>query len=286
MTRAGLLRNVEQIEETEGRPRGTRIGTLFLAALGGGCVIFAVISQVRHKSAPPVRSFDPLSELVAQNKTTTAPHGTELAGSDVTFPSLLSDDGRTTTALAAVRPPPRAAKGAENVAVAGVSSAEHAAAPPPATDRLAVVPLPAKNGASSSPVVNRPRDTLTQMAKEASSVTTPPVDEGRAGSYQLQTSSFRSEEEAGLFATSLRRRGHRAYVENAQVLGRGNWFRVRIGPFKSKAEAASYRADFEKREHLVPFLIEPPKDKEPPKDRDAAKDKEPSKDKQLPAKSP
>jgi cell division septation protein DedD len=110
-------------------------------------------------------------------------------------------------------------------------------------------------------VVNRPRDALTQLAKEASSVTTPPVEAGRAGGYQLQTSSFRSEEEAGVFATALRRRGHRAYVEPAEVAGRGSWYRVRVGPFRSKAEAASYRAEFERREHLVPFLIEPPKDK-------------------------
>jgi cell division septation protein DedD len=50
-------------------------------------------------------------------------------------------------------------------------------------------------------------------------------------------------------------------VEPAQVMGRGSWYRVRVGPFRSKAEAASYRADFEKREHLVPFLVEPPKDR-------------------------
>jgi cell division septation protein DedD len=164
--------------------------------------------------------------------------------------------------LAAVRFA-RAAKAAETTAEVpgGSASADRPAAPPPATDRLSVVPLPAKNIVGSSPVVNRPRDVLTQLAKEASSVTTPPVEEGRAGGYQLQTSSFRSEEEAGLFATALRRRGHRAYVEQAQVMGRGSWYRVRVGPFRTKAEAASYRSDFEKREHLVPFLIEPPKDK-------------------------
>ena len=109
--------------------------------------------------------------------------------------------------------------------------------------------------------MGRPRDVLTQLAKEASSVTTPPVDEGRAGGYQLQASSFRSEAEATAFATALRQRGHRAYTEPAQVLGRGTWYRVRIGPFKSQHEAAVYRSDFEKREHLAPFIVEPPKDK-------------------------
>ena len=258
--RPGLLRNVEQIQETETRPRGSRAGTLLLAALGSACIVFAVVTHARRKAAPAARTFDPLSELVAQTKGAPAGQGTELGKGDVTFPSLLSDEGRTTTAEVPGGP---------------AGSADRPATPPPATDRLSVVPLPAKNIVGSSPVVNRPRDTLTQLAKEASSVTTPPVDEGRAGGYQLQTSSFRSEEEAGLFATALRRRGHRAYVEPAQVMGRGSWYRVRVGPFRTKTEAASYRADFEKREHLVPFLIEPPKDKGPAKGIDPQPSKVP-----------
>ena len=257
--KSGLLRNVEQIQETEAKPKVSRAGTLLLAVLGTACVIFAAVTHARRKPVPAARTFDPLSELVAQAKTPAASGpGAELGGADVTFPGMLSDEGRTTTALAAVRGTPPLNKTGE---ASTDRPALPTAAPPPPTDRLAVVPLPAKNVVGSSQVVNRPRDALTQLAKEASSVTTPPVDEGRAGGYQLQTSSFRSEEEAGLFATALRRRGHRAYVEPAQVAGRGSWYRVRIGPFRSKAEAASYRADFEKREHLVPFLIEPPKDK-------------------------
>ena len=84
-------------------------------------------------------------------------------------------------------------------------------------------------------------------------MTTPPVDEGKAGGYQLQASSFRNEAEATAFATALRQRGHRAYTEPAQVLGRGTWYRVRIGPFKTQREAASYRTDFEKKRALGSF---------------------------------
>jgi hypothetical protein len=36
---------------------------------------------------------------------------------------------------------------------------------------------------------------------------------------------------------------------------------VRVGPFKTQKEAAAYRAEFEKKEHLVPFIVEPPKEK-------------------------
>jgi hypothetical protein len=252
----GLLRNLDEIQEDEGKPRGSRVGTLFLASLGAACVIFAIVSQYKRKmpaSSPPP---DPLGELVAQSKGERM-EAADLAGKDVTFPSMLSDDPRTTTALAAMRPAPAASAALADRSRRG----DGASGPPPPTDRLQVVPLPAKTIVASSPVVSRPRDTLTQMAKEASSVTTAPVEEGRAGGYQLQASSFRSETEAAAFATALRQRGHRAYVEQAQLNGRGVWYRVRVGPFKTQRDAASYRSEFERREHLVPFLVEPPKDK-------------------------
>jgi DedD protein len=260
MTRPGLLRNLEQIQEAEGRSRGPRAGTLLLASLGAACVIFAVLSHSKRKAPAVGKPPDPLGELVAQAKGVKPIDHLDLGGKDVTFPSMLSDEARTTTALAAMRPVAPVASAAPGDAVAA-GPVEAVKNPPPPTDRLPVVPLPAKNIVASSPVVSRPRDTLTQMAKEASSMTTPPVDEGHGGGYQLQTSSFRSEAEATSFATALRQRGHRAYIEPAQLLGRGVWYRVRVGPFKTQKEAASYRADFEKKEHLVPFIVEPPKEK-------------------------
>jgi len=261
-----LLRNIDQIQEAEGRPRGPRAGTLLLASLGAACLIFAVVSHSKRKAPTTGKAPDPLGDLVAQTKGAKPIDSADLGGKDVTFPSMLSDEARTTTALAAVRPgaapaaddrsrPPGSTPPSNGAKTDAVTN------PPPPTDRLPVVPLPAKNIVASSPVVSRPRDTLTQMAREASSVTTPPVEEGRPGGYQLQASSFRSEPEASGFATALRQRGHHAYVEPTQLLGRGTWYRVRIGPFKTQKDAASYRADFEKKEHLVSFIVDPPKDK-------------------------
>ena len=45
----------------------------------------------------------------------------------------------------------------------------------------------------------------------------------------------------------------------AHVPNRGTWYRVRIGPFTSQHAAASYRAGFEGREHVVPFIVPPSK---------------------------
>src|SRR5439155_5189143 len=103
MTRPGLLRNLEQIQETDGRPRGPRVGTLLLASLGAACVIFAIVSQSKRKAPMTGRAPDPLGELVAQAKGAKPADSADLGGRDVTFPPMLSDDARPTTAPAAVR---------------------------------------------------------------------------------------------------------------------------------------------------------------------------------------
>jgi cell division septation protein DedD len=101
---------------------------------------------------------------------------------------------------------------------------------------------------------------LTQAASDAAQLSTaaqPSAPAGREGGYQLQVSSFRTQTEADQFAAQLRARSHKAYVVEAHVPGRGTWYRVRIGPFPSQHAAASYRAGFEGREHVVPFIVQP-----------------------------
>ena len=136
------------------------------------------------------------------------------------------------------------------------------AQPPPPTDRLPVVPLPAQAILEASPIVTRPRDALTKAATEAAKIDSPSAareaaSPGHEGGYQLQVSSFHTPSEAQAFADQLRARGHKAYVLEANVPGRGTWYRVRVGPFPTQHAAAEYRADFEEKEHVVPFIVTP-----------------------------
>jgi cell division septation protein DedD len=268
MTRNGLLQNLEQLREADERPRRLRAGTLVLASLGGACVIFGIVAQANRRAPQKTRSRDALGELVAQSKGAGAVLS-ELGGQDVTFPSRLSDDPRTTTALAAVRangsagPSASARATGPRSAAAGEDCVGNGAVPPPAADRLSVVPLPAKNLVGGSPILDRSRDLLAQLAKQAGAVSVQPAPQGRPGGYQLQASSFRSGQEAASFAMALRQRGHHAYTEAAEVTGRGTWYRVRIGPFKSKREATLYRSEFEARERLVPLVVDPPAERVP-----------------------
>jgi cell division septation protein DedD len=97
------------------------------------------------------------------------------------------------------------------------------------------------------------------MARHVSREEGPETERGGPGGYQLQVSSFKDPADAESFAAALRRRGHKAYVEPAYVKGRGLWHRVRVGPFKYKRSAVIYRQEFEAKERLVTFIVDPSK---------------------------
>jgi cell division septation protein DedD len=268
MSDPGSIRNLEQLQEDDDDRRMPRGVTMIMVALGGACVVFAGLALGGRTSQPNggAPKSDPLGDLVSQRSrlvpapTVSARPATELSPKEVTFPGMLSDEQRPPTALAAVR-----AAGPTGAAASVASPTE----PPPPTDRLPVVPvaplpaqLPAQVVLEATPIVTRPRDALTKAASDAAQIDTPPTSSdyapaGHEGGYQLQVSSFRTQGEAQGFADQLRARGHKAYVLEAHVPGRGTWFRVRVGPFPSKNAVAQYRTGFEAREHVVPFIVAP-----------------------------
>ncbi len=265
----GTVRNLEQIQESDGEARTPRGVTILLVALGGACVVFAGLAITGRRSTPTLAKIDPLGELVTQQAkigAAASPRATDLSARDVTFPGLLSDETSPTTALAAVKG--GGSKAAASAAPAVDSNAavslnvRHDDPNAALVDRLPIAPLPAQDVLGASKVVTRPRDSLTRAASEA--VETQAAGQtaaaaGREGGYQLQVSSFRTQNEADSFSGQLRTRGHKAYVTEAHVRGRGTWYRVRIGPFATQRAASSYRSSFEGREHVVPFIVPPAK---------------------------
>lgn len=247
------VKNLDDIQETDHAARPSRLGALVLASLGGACIVFASALLLRAPSKEVAPAHDPLAELVAKAGGPEARRAAD--GVDVTFPRMLSDGEHTTTALETIRKPQ---KGDELELPPG-----HPTAPPPALDRLPVFPLPAQDVLANarSNEASAPQDALTTMAREAGKANGAEVEPGGPGGYQIQVSSFDQKPDADAFAAVLRRRGHRAYVEAANVKGRGLWHRVRIGPFKHKRSAEIYRQEFEAKERMVTFIVSPPKTK-------------------------
>ncbi len=250
------VRNLEQIQEDDRSSRSSRFGALLLASLAGAAIVTAGVVMAGRSGPPSKGSTDPLADLVAQAKSD-APPAERLEGRDVSFPAILSDGDRPTTALAAV-------KDEHGRLVKQGEGAQAPDGPPPATDRLPVVPLPVGDLLHSTSVTTEPKDSLTALAADAARVpddaTLAPA--GMEGGFQLQVASFKDQGEADALVEDLRKRGHKAYRQAAYVPERGLWHRVRVGPFRTKAEAIAYREKFEKSERMSPYVVDPEKVKQ------------------------
>ena len=260
------VRNLDEIQEADHETRPSRLGALVLASLGGACIVFAAVALLRSPVPPKAVQTDPLGDLVAKSRPAGQEKKNEGLGQEVTFPGMLSDR-KQTTALEAVRDVPVASAAPSGEALVLPPGAP--TEPPPAADRLPVMPMPAQHVLVPERQASK-GDTLGAMARYVSREDGAEVTAaGTPGGFQLQVSSFKTQAEADGFANALRRRGHKAYVEPAHVKGRGLWHRVRIGPFKHRRSAVLYRQDFEAKERLVTFIVDPPKTKVVVKDGDS-----------------
>lgn len=251
------VKNLEQIQESDPSRPPSRLAALVLASLAGTALVLAAVMMTGPGDAIEQSKEDPLADLVQKAKNSGTP-AHQLDASDVTFPTLLSDGDSPTTALAAV-------KDERGNLVKNVETLDLAAAPPPATDRLPVVPLPAGTLLSASPVTTEPKDDLSKLAVAAAEEranAAAPAPPGADTGYQIQVASFKEQADADAFAAELRKRGHEAFRVAAMIPGRGLWHRVRVGPFKTKYQAVLYAKKFERSERVAPFVVDPDKVKQ------------------------
>ena len=242
----GLLENLQALEAEE-ESRSSRATSIVVVASATALAVGLWLGRSSRAAVVDDARPDALAQLAAKTRAETPAKkpAPERTGS-VSFPGKLSDAVRPTTALAAVQGP------ATKVAPTPVDDSTG----PPATDRLQVVPLPARDVLDPSPAVARPSDALERQAGAAARGATQ-ATAGSAEGYQLQVSSFTVADEAHAFAERLRERGHRAFVVTFTHAERGTFYRVRVGPFPTAKLATEYRARFEAQEHMAPYLVLP-----------------------------
>jgi cell division septation protein DedD len=258
----GAMRDLNLIREHADEQDAT-VQRWALYGLAGGVTVLLVLALCFQlgpsTSAQSSDEADPLARLDAIGRTqrSSAPRveEDEPAAPSVdrvalSFPEQLTED-----------PPEIAAALAAAAAEAAHPDALPAEAYEPApvpTSTLAALPemLPAAVAATDGSAIARvaAHDELVQSSFPTARVTEP-AREGHDGEFTLQVISYDSADGAQAFASGLRARGHRAFVMQASVEGRGTMFRVRIGPFESMAEASAYRSRFESTEHMNTIVI-------------------------------
>lgn len=246
----GLLENLRAMDAEEAAP-SSRATVIVVVASVAAVVVGLWLGRSPRAASLDESRPDALAQLAAKTKASTpAKKPTPERPGDVAFPGKLSDAVRPTTALAAVQGP--------RASTAAPVPVDDTTAPPPpaATDRLAVVPLPARDVLDPRPALARPSDVLERKVGAAARGTTQATP-GSAEGYQLQVSSFTVADEAHAFAERLRERGHRAFVVTFVHGERGTFYRVRVGPFPTAKLATEYREKFEAQEHMAPYLVLP-----------------------------
>jgi len=74
------------------------------------------------------------------------------------------------------------------------------------------------------------------------------------GTYTLQLSAFQDHAEAAQFMAKLRSSGLTPHMVPARIPGRGVWYRVRLGSYKTWDDALTAKDAFEKAKHGIAYV--------------------------------
>lgn len=239
------MRDLERIEERstdEGRGVLVLSGVGLIAALG---VVVAAVAALPDGSESPVD--DPLQMLAIAQEIDGAEEqagpaeDSKLDPESLSFPATLVTDTRPEVAVAVA------------AATAELQHLDPVTSRPPRSDIAAGLPAAVTAGPDGEVVeMAAKRDPLVAATVPANTTAAPA---GYEGLYTLQVISYSDPQEARIFASALRKRGHAAYVTSGMVEDRGTHWRVRIGPFDTRQEAQDYRATFEREEGMNTFIV-------------------------------
>ena len=278
------MRDLDRLQEQDPDERGRHVGVWLVFAIMILTVFFAVF-LAWQRATPKTDEADPLDQLVqnGQKRSAQAPHARD-AGSEtktgraldptkLTFERSLTGEEDRPEVIAALAAAAREEQDLADDAHDGHDGHDGhdvAAEDGPAKgSRVAPVPkipvlqpssaqIPAGltvSAAGSKLEKSARHDPLVAAAMPKAHSAHTRASSGSAGEYILQVMSYEEKTDADAFASALRDRGHEAFVAAVNVEGRGRTYRVRIGPFKSKGAAESYRHDFEDRERMNTIVV-------------------------------
>ncbi len=234
----------------------------------------AVAAQPSPAVAEPgleVASADPQEQVIAPGDTAPTPTVAGAAGPEpevAARPATAPGDARFLPAAPAETPPPAA----------------DTAAPPTQVSAEAAKPVPAQSaGVRAKATKAAAKAAESQAVAQASKAKpdsadgaeagepgaadqAPPTDAAKlpragrpaAGKYVLQIKAFRNQSEADAFAEELRGKGYTVAVSSVEVLDKGQFFRVRMGPFGTLEAARAAQKKLEQAEGHATIILATP----------------------------
>ncbi len=86
----------------------------------------------------------------------------------------------------------------------------------------------------------------TIQTPQAAQAPTPSPAAPKGRQYAIQVASLKDAKSAGIIRDKFRSKGYPAYTQEAVVEGRGQWYRVRIGPYDNRSQAENDLARLQK----------------------------------------
>ena len=177
-------------------------------------------------------------------------------GSDLAFPAALRGDEVILGSVDA-KANGRAKLAKESLATGGPTPAPVpvAEAPAPAAEKPEVEPAPLPKLAkepAKAPAAAKLKPEEAKPAVEAKAEEAPPKAKRRR--FTLQVGSFQDKEEADTFFRGLSGGPYDPYMVEADVPGKGKYFRVRVGGYGTFDEAVAAKTDFEASQHVIAYV--------------------------------
>lgn len=244
------LGKLREREETTGRKLGlfALSGVLSVAAI---IALGVVAGGASLREQTPLR--DPLDELTLSAADPKAPVASGVSSprasvelDRLSFPARLVGDEAVVQATIRAADAELAALGARGQHAGAGSVVKPQASDIPAGSLATEQALRLRRTARHDPL-------MAQALPERSGGTYAP--HGSEGAFTLQVVSYEERDPAERFAHALRARGHKSYMAQADVPGRGRTFRVRVGPFTTRREALEYQTRFEQTEQMHTILV-------------------------------
>jgi DedD protein len=240
------MRDLDQLRERDEETRGRKLGLLTLASVLSVAALFAAASLMGQSDSAEAAAADPLTELALNPdalRGPTARPALAVKPESLSFPATLveQEDALVDETVRAAEAEHRALVGGSETLPASRSSADLPAGRMVTADNQRLSQL-----AKRDPLVANalPSRSAAELAPQ-----------GSEGAYTLQVVSYETREPAEAFAGMLRSRSHKAFVTQAEVPGRGRFFRVRVGPFTTRKEAETYQGRFEADEHMHTIVV-------------------------------
>ena len=91
----------------------------------------------------------------------------------------------------------------------------------------------------SRPAIMAKKSILPDKPKAGKNPSAKPVESGTRGHLTIQVASLKDGAAAERIVANLKKGGYPAYLSRNYISGKGLWFRVRVGSYKDRKEAAS-----------------------------------------------